>query len=345
MKPIGKGARGSSVVDIQRRLILLGFDLGKGGADGSFGPKTEKAVKEFQKQSNLNVTGVVDSLTWHELVEATYKLGDRVLYLRSPLFKGADVTQLQLWLNKLGFNTGHIDGIFGEATERAVREFQRNVGLVTDGIVGASTVAALHNLRNILEKETSRVFPDPERSKYSTITIFKGLLVILLAPLEEKTKEAYSLCDEVSKRLGNLLQLLGANIVFSEPQNPKPVRVNRYKEVVCIGLEADLEEKKAFTSCCVLYSDDKRRISDSKQLANFVNDEIVNFLALQSSGVQPIKISALYPQIPLIIVRLKLGLGELLNQDLPGEVARQRLAVSVFDGIKNFIQAKLEKHN
>ena len=38
-----------------------------------------------------------------------------------------------------------IDGVFGPATERAVKEFQTNSGLAADGIVGPKTIAALLN--------------------------------------------------------------------------------------------------------------------------------------------------------------------------------------------------------
>jgi len=53
------GAKGPGVKTIQS---LLGIK-----ADGSFGPGTEKAVKEFQKKSNLPVTGQVDSKTLQAL--------------------------------------------------------------------------------------------------------------------------------------------------------------------------------------------------------------------------------------------------------------------------------------
>lgn len=52
-----RGARGSDVVALQEKLILLGFLEGK--ADGIFGYATENAVKAFQKTNNLKVTGQV----------------------------------------------------------------------------------------------------------------------------------------------------------------------------------------------------------------------------------------------------------------------------------------------
>ena len=48
-------------------------------------------------------------------------------------------------LNTLGFNTGGLDGIFGAKTDEAVRNYQRQVGLVVDGIVGCNTWRALQN--------------------------------------------------------------------------------------------------------------------------------------------------------------------------------------------------------
>ena len=46
-------------------------------------------------------------------------------------------------LNTLGYTTGGLDGIFGSATENAVRRYQRAVGLTADGIVGCNTWRSL----------------------------------------------------------------------------------------------------------------------------------------------------------------------------------------------------------
>ena len=46
-------------------------------------------------------------------------------------------------LNTLGFRTGGLDGIFGSATEQAVRNYQRSRGLPADGIVGCNTWRSL----------------------------------------------------------------------------------------------------------------------------------------------------------------------------------------------------------
>lgn len=67
-KPIlKKGDKGPYVKELQIELINRGYDLGKWGADGSFGKQTESAVKQFQKDHGLAVDGIVGPATWEAL--------------------------------------------------------------------------------------------------------------------------------------------------------------------------------------------------------------------------------------------------------------------------------------
>jgi GH25 family lysozyme M1 (1,4-beta-N-acetylmuramidase) len=69
MKPtLRKGDSGGEVKDLQKKLISLGYDLGKYGADGRFGDKTEAAVKKFQKKNELVIDGIVGKRTWAKLL-------------------------------------------------------------------------------------------------------------------------------------------------------------------------------------------------------------------------------------------------------------------------------------
>lgn len=63
-----KGSKGTDVVTLQTRLNYLGYACGK--ADGDFGPKTDRAVKAFQKAEKLGVDGVVGPMTWDTLDDA-----------------------------------------------------------------------------------------------------------------------------------------------------------------------------------------------------------------------------------------------------------------------------------
>lgn len=147
MRPVRRGHKGKQVVDIQTRLAALGYLLGDEGADGFFGPNTEDSVRSFQQTRLLDADGIVDENTWTELVEAGYEIGDRLLYLRVPYLRGDDVLYVQRTLDELGFDSGPVDGIFTPALEEAVTEFQRNAGLIVDGIVGETTFDRLRHLR------------------------------------------------------------------------------------------------------------------------------------------------------------------------------------------------------
>jgi N-acetylmuramoyl-L-alanine amidase len=144
METMSLGDGGERVRDLVRRLSSLGFHIEADETEAHrFGRSLEGAVRAFQQERGLLVDGVVGMQTWEDLVEAGYSLGDRVLYLRQPNLRGDDVRALQRRLNLLGFDPGREDGILGEQTAQAVRDFQRNVGLRSDGIVGPNTLDAL----------------------------------------------------------------------------------------------------------------------------------------------------------------------------------------------------------
>lgn len=62
-----KGCRGEDVKELQSALIVLGYDLGKCGADGIFGRKTQAAVKAFQKDEGIQVDGIAGPVTYSRL--------------------------------------------------------------------------------------------------------------------------------------------------------------------------------------------------------------------------------------------------------------------------------------
>lgn len=156
MKPITQGQSGPAVEDVQQRLASLGFPIADGELEGSyFGPTTAAAVRSFRSRQGLIVAPEIDDETWVELVDETYRMGDRTLYLRLPYFRGADVSHLQMTLNVLGFSCGEVDGLYGPHTEAAVREFQANMGILADGIAFQDTFDAIERLHHVWQGKTA----------------------------------------------------------------------------------------------------------------------------------------------------------------------------------------------
>lgn len=75
------------------------------------------------------------------LLAALIPAAEAVTYKKGS--SGAVVSQIQTKLKNWGYYTGDVDGVYGSATERAVRAFQRKNGLTADGKAGAQTLEAL----------------------------------------------------------------------------------------------------------------------------------------------------------------------------------------------------------
>lgn len=148
MQVIRRGDRGDAVVEIRAILTTLSLlsdpppDL-----DAVYDAAAERAVRGFQQARGLTVTGEVNEETWRALDGARWTLGARVLahVQPEPIF-GDDVRQLQERLLEMGYDVGRADGILGRRTAAALANFQRECGLVPDGVCGPGTMAALRRL-------------------------------------------------------------------------------------------------------------------------------------------------------------------------------------------------------
>ncbi|AEF43009.1 N-acetylmuramoyl-L-alanine amidase [Hoyosella subflava] len=144
------GDSGPDVAEVRAKLISLGFlhdddDLAE--ARTVFDSAMDSAVRGFQQERGLLVDGLVGKATSRALQEAGYRLGARILayHVSAPQY-GDDVAALQTRLQDLGFYTGLIDGYFGPGLHRALSSYQREFGLVVDGICGPETLRSLEML-------------------------------------------------------------------------------------------------------------------------------------------------------------------------------------------------------
>lgn len=129
---------------MQHRLSATGHWVGS--VTGVYDAATAEAVCSFQHQRSIDVDGICGPQTWSLLIEAGQRLGERLLYLRSPHLRGDDVADVQRMLSTLGFSVGRIDGIWGPLTASAVADFQLNMAFSGDGVCGDETLQSLQRL-------------------------------------------------------------------------------------------------------------------------------------------------------------------------------------------------------
>jgi N-acetylmuramoyl-L-alanine amidase len=134
------------VRELNERLSALDLVATNDFAD-VYDAQTVALVESFQRTRGLPLTGIVDSITWERLGEASWQLGQRLLFATSPYQRGDDVAELQVLLAQLGFNPGRIDGIFGPMTDGALKEFQSNCALEPSGALTKGSLQELLRVR------------------------------------------------------------------------------------------------------------------------------------------------------------------------------------------------------
>ena len=164
--------RGDTGIDISTLQYYLDFlasfynTLPDIKIDGIFGDETLNAVLSFQRQFNLAQDGIVGRQTWYAIQDAydailralpdEYKSYSSLLYPGYFITTGATgkvVEQLQTFINTIAQNNSSVpevtvDGVYGSATENAVRIIQRLNGLPENGAVGPVTWNTIINMYN-----------------------------------------------------------------------------------------------------------------------------------------------------------------------------------------------------
>ena len=134
---------GKQVKYLQQALIGLGYL--NGAADGSYGPKTRAAVKEYQRDYGLSADGSAGSKTMTSLKNT--------------------MVALQSDLSRKGHYSGTIDSIFGGGTKSAVKSYQRAAGLTVTGLAGVKTMQKLNGFSlgsgETEEDDSYKIWIDP----------------------------------------------------------------------------------------------------------------------------------------------------------------------------------------
>ena len=121
-----------------------------GAVDGVWGSDSVVALQQFQASHQLQVTGQLNQATVATLgLDPQTLLGSQQAAAPPPAPPPADrlrpesVRTVQERLRSLGFYTGGVDGVWGQSTQNAVGQFQRNRGLEPSGQLTAATVTAM----------------------------------------------------------------------------------------------------------------------------------------------------------------------------------------------------------
>jgi N-acetylmuramoyl-L-alanine amidase len=195
---------------------------------------SEEEIRSFQQSRGLTVTGIINDVTARALEEARWKLGDRSLYLQEPpLMRGDDVAALQSRLTEMGFDCGRVDGIYGELTAKAVKEFQKSAGIAVDGKCGPATVIGLIRLTKIVSGGTPSQLRESASQKNRGPALANKVIVIdpsLGGKIQGNVANGViesEIVYDIAQRVEGRLLALGASVFLTRGTNNNPSESDR----------------------------------------------------------------------------------------------------------------------
>ena len=211
------------------------------------------------------------------------------------MLRGDDVAELQQRLCTLGFDTGRIDGIFGDATVRALGEFQRNAGVPVDGIVGAATLRELLRLESrhtdsflvslVRERAVLRDAPPTLRGRHVAVGESGGL-------------------GSVTGALRRRLTLAGTRV--SEFHHPDPSIQAKEANELGVDVFVGLRLNPSTSSCrTAFWSGTHDESPGGRRLAELVQGAVPKALGVADAGIQGMSVPLLREtRMPAVLVEV-----------------------------------------
>ncbi len=195
VRTLSSGSRGYDVYVLQQKLLDLNYLSIV--PSGLMATATVSALKAFQNDNALKVTGTLDANTrralWPSTTQAQIDTENQETgtvddpYTEPTLrygSHGSTVVTAQLYLKAGGYLLGAADGIFGTVTLNAVKRLQGDYALTKDGVVGPATWAIM-KLFNISNVEPTVVDPTAEAATVTTTKLYRGCTGSLVTKLQQ----------------------------------------------------------------------------------------------------------------------------------------------------------------
>ena len=142
----------------------------------SCGGETEQIVSETTTSTILDTTSTSSSTTT-TIVEINEKNEQKCPEDDNSNIDFSKTKNVQLFLNKYGFDAGEPDGVAGSQTVEAIKEFQAYAGLSVDGDAGPNTISKMNSwtgceekINDYIKQTTTTTVASSESSNESTST-------------------------------------------------------------------------------------------------------------------------------------------------------------------------------
>ena len=137
----------------QAQKVLNDRGFRTGGVDGRMGPQTEAALVNFQRAEKLQPTGKLDRQTVGAL---GLNRSDPAAQGTSGRYPASTIRKVQETLNARGYKAGLANGILGDSTRAALRQFQKSERIAVTGRPNPRTLARLGIEDNASTGSTAR---------------------------------------------------------------------------------------------------------------------------------------------------------------------------------------------